>query len=245
MQDRVIVAPTSARPTLEHDARAVLWWVLVSTGAGAIAGFLVGGIGGRLAMLLLRLTSPDFVVGLTSDDGFEIGVVSLQTFNLVLAMTMVGGIVGVLYGAVRSAIPVRLRMPLWVAVWALFGGQAVVHEDGVDFTVIEPALLSIVLFVALPGIGAAVVVALVERWSKAEPSGNGRLTALLVVASLAATFALILAALIAMGALLLRRLPSLRRVSAIGARVVVPFALLVIAVVAGFDLVQESSRILD
>ena len=32
-------------------------------------------------MLLLRLTSPESVIGLTSDDGFEIGVFSVRTFN--------------------------------------------------------------------------------------------------------------------------------------------------------------------
>ncbi len=45
------------------------------------AGFLVGlpviGLGSRLAMLLLRLTSPDAVIGATSDDGFTIGKVTV------------------------------------------------------------------------------------------------------------------------------------------------------------------------
>jgi hypothetical protein len=247
LQDRVILAPStaSARPSVQDEARSVLWWVLVSLGAGAIAGFVVGGIGGRLAMLLLRLTSPDVVIGITSDDGFEIGVVSLQTLNLVFAMTMVGGVTGVFYGALRSAIPGRLRLPLWVTVWACFGGASIVHDDGVDFTLVEPALLSIVLFVALPGIGAGVVVLLVERWQRAAPWRDRRLTALLVVASLASTFALIFAALVAAAALLLRRLPELPRAGWAVLRVAVPALLGLAAIVAGVDLLQESSRILD
>lgn len=40
---------------------------------GIPVGVLVVGIGSRLAMLLLRVTSPDSVVGITSDDGFIIG----------------------------------------------------------------------------------------------------------------------------------------------------------------------------
>ena len=84
----------ATRETPEADLRAVTWWVLVGAAAGAIAGALVGGIGGRLAMLLLRLTSPDDVLGLTSDDGFEIGIVTFDTLQLVLAMAMLGGHLG-------------------------------------------------------------------------------------------------------------------------------------------------------
>lgn len=55
------MAVTSPRggTTLRADVRAVTWCVLVGAAAGAIAGALVGGVGGRLAMLLLRLTSSD------------------------------------------------------------------------------------------------------------------------------------------------------------------------------------------
>ena len=82
---------TGSSVTVRRDAAAVAWWVLVGAASGAIAGALVGGVGGRLAMLLLRLTSPDDVIGMTSDDGFEIGVFSFDTAQLVLAMAMLGG----------------------------------------------------------------------------------------------------------------------------------------------------------
>src|SRR5262245_33209394 len=78
------------------------WLVLAGTAAGAVAGLLVGGVGGRLAMLLLRVTSPDSVVGLTSDDGFEIGVVSTQTFSLLFATTVLGGLAGAGYAGLRG-----------------------------------------------------------------------------------------------------------------------------------------------
>lgn len=44
------------RVAARDEVSSIVWWVLVGAAAGAIAGFLVGGIGGRLAMLLLRLT---------------------------------------------------------------------------------------------------------------------------------------------------------------------------------------------
>ena len=145
-----VVSSPGTGEALGADLRAVTWWVLVGLAAGAIAGGLVGGIGGRLAMLLLRLTSPEDVIGMTSDDGFEIGVFTFDTLQLVLAMAMLGGINGVLYAAFRGAIPPRVRLPLWSLFAAALGGANIVHEDGVDFTFLEPAALAVALFVAYP-----------------------------------------------------------------------------------------------
>ena len=236
---------TGQRSSTGAAVRAAGWWVIVGAGSGAIAGFLVGGVGGRLAMLLLRLTSPDAVIGLTSDDGFEIGVVTTETLNFVALMAALGAVNGLLYAAARNVIPARVRLPLWVAFSALLGGGTIVHEDGVDFTAIEPALLAIVLFVALPGLAAALVVLLVERWSKAEPWRSRRLAAGLLVATLAANLALPVVALFALLALAVALAPGLGRAAVVVGRVVVPVALVVVAIVGGIDLVRDSARILD
>ena len=237
-----VVRGTSCTTTARDDARAVAWWVLLGAGSGAIAGALVGGVGGRLAMLLLRITSPDHVVGMTSDDGFEIGVVSADTLQLVLAMALLGGINGIVYATLRSAIPQRLRLVLWTVFAAALGGAQIVHEDGVDFAVLEPAALAVVLFVVLPGAAAALVVVLVERGSLVEPWADRRLSSGLCAAALGGSFALVFAAAVAITALAIRRVGAsgvLRRVAA----VVVPAGLVVVTVVAGWELVSESTRI--
>ena len=242
----VVVAPERTRArrvAVRDEVSSILWWVLVGAAAGAIAGFLIGGIGGRLAMLLLRLTSSDLVLGVTSDDGFEIGVISLQTFSLLFAMTVLGALNGVLYAALRTAIPGRLRLPLWVGFAALVGGFVFVHEDGVDFTLISPVVLAIALFVLLPGVAAALVVLLVERWDREAAWRNRRLTVIVVVASLGSTFALVPAALLTIAAFLVRRAGVRKRLLQVG-RIVVPLGLAAIAVIAGIGLVAESSRIL-
>ena len=242
-------AAVTTGPPLRADAKAVVWGLLVGAAAGAIAGFVVGGVGGRLAMLLLRLTSPDSVIGVTSDDGFEIGRITADTLELFVITTFFGAVSGLLYAVFRGAIPARLRLPLWTAFAALVGGANFVHEDGVDFALLEPALLAIALFIALPGIAAAVVVVLVERWTASrEPWGDRRLTALVVVASLAAGHLLAVAALVALAAVVGRRVArrsprraaALRRVS----RVLVPAGLAAVGVWNGIDLVLESGRIL-
>jgi hypothetical protein len=229
---------------VRSDIRSVGWWVLVGAGSGAIAGFVVGGVGGRLAMLLLRLTSPDFVVGMISDDGFEIGVFTARTLQLALGMAMLGSINGVLYAALRGAIPRRLRLPAWTLFAAALGGATVVHEDGVDFTLLEPAALAVALFVALPALAAAVVVVLVERWSRRVPWADRRLATLLAVAAVGGTFGLFFAVPVGAGALLLRRAGLDGLVRSAG-RVVVPAGLVAVTVVAALQLVSESARIID
>ena len=67
------------RTTLGADTREVARLVLTGTAAGALAGAVVGGLGGRLVMLVLRLTSDPIVLGTTSDDGFEIGRFSVPS----------------------------------------------------------------------------------------------------------------------------------------------------------------------
>ena len=233
----------TTRTSLRDDGRAVAWWVLVGAAAGAIAGLLIGGIGGRLAMLLLRLTSPELVIGMRSDDDFEIGVLTTDTFNLIAGMTMFGAFNGVAYAAVRGWIPARLRLPLWTAVSATVVGAMIVHEDGVDFTLLEPVALSIALFVALPAAAAALVVLLVERWADREPFTDRRLSVVVVVAAVAGTFALILGAVVGVVALAGRRTGVGRTLRPV-ARVAAPLAIVVVAVVSAVDLVGKASRLL-
>lgn len=79
------------------------------------------------------------------------------------------------------------------------------------------------LFVLLPGAVAAVVVVLVERWSLVDPWSHARLGVALGAAAVAGTFALVFAALVAAGAVALRRARLDRLAGRVG-RVTVPAA---------------------
>jgi hypothetical protein len=129
---------------------------------GLVAGFLVGGVGGRLAMFVLRVTSDDTVRGLESDDGFEIGRVSSDSVFLLVATTLVGTLLAFGYLVVRRWLP-EARRPLQSATFfGLVGGAAIIHPDGVDFTVLDPRALAIGLFVALPAAYGWLMAALIE-----------------------------------------------------------------------------------
>ena len=72
---------------VERSLRAqVLEEARIVVVAGILVGVLVGGVGLRLAMLLLRVTSPDYAIGAESDDGFVIGDVSLLGTYQLLAL---------------------------------------------------------------------------------------------------------------------------------------------------------------
>ncbi len=134
--------------------------------AGALAGLIWGGVGGRIAMRILLLTSDDRVRGLTSDDGFEIGVISVATIFLFIFTSILGTIAGLLYGFIRML----LGGPRWVVAIAVgitaaagAGGGLIVHADGVDFRLLEPLWLAVGLFLLIPGAWGVTVVVLTER----------------------------------------------------------------------------------
>lgn len=139
--------------------------------AGVTVGVLVVGAGSRLAMLLLRLTSPDSVVGVTSDDGFTIGRFTVGgTYNLLL----LGASVGIIGAATYRAVAPWLLGPAWfrrlttAAASGAVVGSMLVHSDGVDFRLLKPLWLAIGLFVALPALFAVAIGIGVDRVASAD-----------------------------------------------------------------------------
>ncbi|NNF53917.1 MAG: hypothetical protein HKN03_05675 [Acidimicrobiales bacterium] len=140
--------------------------------AGILTGVIVAGAGSRLAMLILRLTSPSSVHGRVSDDGFVIGRFTLGgTYSLLL----LGAFVGVLGAAAYRAVAPWLLGPGWfrrVTVAASSGvvvGSMLVHDDGIDFHVLTPLWLAIGLFVLLPAAFGLAIAAAVDRVAAAPP----------------------------------------------------------------------------
>ena len=160
----------SRRPYRSGAIDATLTSVGVGALAGTLAGFVWGGIGGRVAMRIIFLTSDERLRGLTSDDGFEIGRISGDTIFLLIFTSILGALAGLLYGLMRML----LRGPKWlvaiaVGVTAAAGGGAlVVNSDGIDFRVLDPLWLAVGLFLLLPGLWGVSVVLLTERLLQSE-----------------------------------------------------------------------------
>jgi hypothetical protein len=169
VEDGGMVAEGAARPSIVLLARALV----VAATAGLVTGVVIGGLGGRLAMLVLRLTSPTRLHGAATDDGFTIGIVSSATFFLLLFTAILGLTGGVVYLVIRGWIPPRARSLVFGALSGVVGGALVVRPNGIDFTMLRPLPLALAMFVALPAAYGVAVSALIERWlprSKEQPS---------------------------------------------------------------------------
>ncbi|MEP6761363.1 MAG: hypothetical protein ABJA93_08350 [Sporichthyaceae bacterium] len=164
--------------------------------AGALLGLLVGGVGGRLAMMLLARLNPE-ATGVTSDDGFRIGQFTVgATLQLLLTGTVFGLVGACVYALVRHL----MVGPRWFQVAAIAIGPAVVvgaeivHGDGVDFRLLKPTWLAIALFLAIPALYAALLTLVAEHWIR-EDSWAGR--APLPIAAIPLLFLIPLAPLLA------------------------------------------------
>jgi hypothetical protein len=139
------------------------------TWAGALLGLLVGGVGSRLAMMLLARLNPR-AAGTVSDDGFVMGQLTLETLDLLATTTLIGVFGGGVYFVLRGL----MIGPRWFQILSISVGPAVVvgsslvHVDGVDFTLLGPVWLAIAMFVVIPGVYAAILTVLAERWLAPE-----------------------------------------------------------------------------
>ncbi|EGD44397.1 PE-PGRS family protein [Nocardioidaceae bacterium Broad-1] len=161
------------RQLLDGPAR-----VLAVLLAGGILGALIGGVGGRVVMYLLIRLSPA-ADGVTSDDGFEMGRFTLSGSLNLVGVGMALGLVGaVLYLLVRWL----LFGPWWFRVLSVTlasgvgVGNIIVHTDGVDFSLLQPALVSVLAFVAVPAAYGAALTVVAERrilaaWPVPPPTG--------------------------------------------------------------------------
>ena len=147
------------------------WQDLSSPGAtlasgvssGFVAGLLIGGVGGRTAMFLLRLTSDPALRGTKTDDGFTIGVFSAQTVFLLGVTAGLGIVGGLFYLIVRGWIPDHLHVVVMAAYFGLVGGAGLVRPDGIDFRELSPLPLAVAMFVAIAVAYGAVMPWLTER----------------------------------------------------------------------------------
>ena len=127
--------------------------------AGFVCGVLIGGVGGRLAMFALRVTSDPALRGVLTDDGFTIGRFSAETLFLLGVTAGLGILGGLFYLIVRGWIPTRWR----VAVMTVATGGSLLSTDGLDFNRLSPLSLAVAMFLAIPVAYGAAMPWLTER----------------------------------------------------------------------------------
>ena len=147
------------------DMRELARLVTLGACAGGLGGFLVGGVGGRLAMLLLRFTTEPSIKGVESDDGFVMGrFTAVDTFSLLMLCTILGSIGGLIVVFGRPFFPRAFAYIGWPIAAGAIVGATIIKSDGVDFTLLDPKPLAIAMFVAIPAAGALLITWLIETW---------------------------------------------------------------------------------
>jgi hypothetical protein len=155
------------RPSVPLASSAA--WLGAGVMGGFVCGLLVGGVGGRLAMFVLRLTSAPSLHGIETDDGFTIGVFSTATLFLLGVTSALGILGGLLYLIARGWFPSRWRVPAMSLFYGTVGGAGVIRPGGRDFTLLSPLPLAIAMFVAI-GVGYGVMMPLVVEWLLGDDS---------------------------------------------------------------------------
>ena len=101
---------------------------------------------------------------MTTDDGFEIGRVTLGgSLSLAVVTTLGGRVRG---GRVRGGpdrVAPAVRAPLAALFAAAAGGAAFVSPDGIDQRILEPRWLTVGAFIVLPAAAALTIVLVVEH----------------------------------------------------------------------------------
>ena len=165
------LSPTATRSTSDDRLERFIEGMRVIIVAGIPAGVLLVGVGSRLAMLLLRVTSPERARGVTSDDGFTIGDVTLGgTYNLLFLGAAVGIIGAIAYRMVAPWLlgPTWFRRLTTGLAAAAAVGSMLIHADGIDFTLLGPTWLAVGLFIVLPGVFGALIGSSVDAVGRSD-----------------------------------------------------------------------------
>lgn len=231
-----------AAPTKVH--RALLWRFVVGTGSGALTGLLIGGIGTRIAMLVLRLSSDAGLHGAQTDDGFEIGRISTETFFLLTVCGGLGAALGLAYVILRPALPARGRSLLVAAFVGLTMGADIVNPGSFDFSALDPKAFAVASFALVPGLTAFAMVKLTDRLLEVEPWSSKLLAIVLAVASLVLNVVLVAVAVAYLAVYVIQGRPRLVAPILRVGRIVVPVALAILSVAAGIELWRDASELM-
>ncbi len=177
----------AAQDARDGQFRRIVELMRVLIVGGIPVGVVVVGVGSRVAMFVLRVTSPDKVNGVESDDGFTIGELTLGgTYNLL----QLGAAVGIIGAGAYMLVAPWLIGPRWFRhvttglAAGVVGGSMLVHADGIDFTLLKPTWFAIGLFIALPALFGVALPMSVDAVGRPDSwSARGRRRWLLVVVS--------------------------------------------------------------
>jgi hypothetical protein len=138
--------------------------------AGAVAGLISAGIGGRVVMHIVALANPDRD-GAITDSGATAGQITGDTAAVLVLGTLIGIIGGAIYLGVRRWLPVPAAWHgvAYGLVSLLTVGNVLIDSHNVDFQIFQPVVLVVALFAVLFLVNGLIVAALADRFHR-EPT---------------------------------------------------------------------------
>ena len=168
-------AAGSASPRHPHvdGLRFYLWWATVFIVIGTATGILVTGAGGRLAMRLLAITSPDATGRLTEAQAI-VGDITLEgtVALLIFGALPAAFLSAALYLVVAPWLPHgRWAGPTFGAVLLITVGPFLdpIRRENIDFDRVGPGWLSVLVFAALALLQGTTLAAVAGRLSRSLP----------------------------------------------------------------------------
>jgi hypothetical protein len=166
--------PSAACAVPERSALArLVRYAAITLAAGLGAGLVAAGAGGRLAMRLLAVTSPD-VHGTFTEAGAVIGEITFGgTLGFVGFIGVAAGLLsGAVYALMLPALPHGRAGGLALgAILLVLAGARIdpLRAENVDFALLGPDWLAVALFTMLSLFQGMLVVALAGRLSRGAP----------------------------------------------------------------------------
>ncbi|HEX4904841.1 MAG TPA: hypothetical protein VFU93_05290 [Acidimicrobiales bacterium] len=248
-----MTSPSPTNELLPSQPSAIARFVRVVAGAcavGLVVGGVIAGVGGRLAMRLLAVTSDDRLRGRVTDDDEVVGEITAGgTIGFIIFMALSGAALALFYVVLRRWLPAQAR---WRALafaglfWAV-QGQDIFESDGFDFRELSPRWLAVLLFTAIMiAVGWLTVLGVddaLARWPL--PSPRSWASVLPLVPMILFFPILIGAALVGLLALAIERVQVLSTVWRSRAMTAVGVGLLVVtALINGGSALREVAKIL-
>lgn len=175
-------APDPSSDRSEGQNRALqryLWWANLACFAAAVSALLIAWPGGRLVMRVLAMTSPASAQGQTTEAQATVGVPSLQgTLELLLIGGLPAGfIASLIFLLIHRLLPSgRLGGPLAGLTGLLVLGAFLdpFRVNNIDFRIVGPGWLSVVLFTILAVLVGALAAAAAGWYSQRLPMPSGQ-----------------------------------------------------------------------
>ena len=161
--------------TMRHrdGLRLYVWWASVYTVAGMATWILIVGAGGRLAMRLLAITSPDATNKIT-EAGEVVGEITVggTIAYFIFGAFMPALLAALLYLAVEPWLPRgRLGGPAYGALLLIVLAPLVdpLRSENLDFTIVGPGWMSVVVFSAMVILEGTALASIAGRVSRSLP----------------------------------------------------------------------------